>query len=182
MTTEKRLEIEVKIRVQHLDALRRKIRLLPADLETARAFERNMVFDTAGGHLKGQGILLRLRQQGARVLLTMKSPLQGQTAYKVREETEVDVSDFEKLKKIFAAIGFQVCFVYEKYREVYRALGAQIMVDETPIGNFIEIEGDPDRIDAVAARLGFAASDYIADSYYRLFLVSGRSGHMVFTP
>jgi len=60
--------------------------------------------------------------------------------------------------------------------------GVGVMVDETPIGNFLEIEGDPAGIDAVAARLGFARSDYITDSYHRLFLLSGRSGDMVFTP
>jgi adenylate cyclase class 2 len=54
------------------------------------------------------------------------------------------------------------------------------MLDETPIGNFLEIEGDPAGIDAAAARLGFARSDYITDSYHRLFLLSGRSGDMVF--
>ena len=180
MNTENRLEIEVKIKVQLPDPWRQKIELLPAALEAERVFEENIVFDTTQKRLKKQGILLRLRQQGARAILTMKTPVQENSIYKIREETEVEVSDFASMEKIIRAIGFQVFFIYQKYREVFTVPGAHIMIDETPIGNFIEIEGNPDRIDAVAARLGFTAADYITDSYYRLFFLSGRSGHMVF--
>lgn len=181
MNTEKRLEIEVKIKVQQLDPWRQKIKQLPAALETKRVFERNIVFDTAQKYLHERGILLRLRQQGTQAVLTMKSPVPGNSVYKVREETEVQVSDFVDMEKIIRAIGFQVFFIYEKYREVFKLPGAHIMIDETPIGNFFEIEGNPERIDAIAARLGFTRADYIRDSYYQLFLRSGHSGHMVFS-
>jgi len=170
----------VKLRVQALEPWRQKIRLLPAVLEAGRVHERNIVFDTAQGDLRRQGILLRLRQQGAQAILTMKMPVQNKSVYKVREETEVRVSDFAAMEKMLLATGFQAVFIYEKFREVFKAFETLIMADETPIGNFLEIEGDPGRIDAVAARLGFSAADYISDSYYRLFLASGGSGHMVF--
>jgi adenylate cyclase, class 2 len=180
VNTEKRLEIEVKIKLQRLEPWRRKIRLLPAALESARVFERNIVFDNGQGDLKKKGILLRLRQKGGQAVLTVKMPVQKKSIYKVREETEALVSDFANMEKMLQDIGFRPFFIYEKYREVYSALETQIMVDETPIGNFIEIEGAPERIDAVAARLGFSAADFIPDSYYGLFLRSGGSGHMVF--
>ena len=182
MNTEKRLEIEVKLRVTQLGPLRRKITHLPATLAAARVFERNIVFDTDQGNLKAQGILLRLRQQGAQAVLTVKMPAREKSIYKIREETEVRVSDFASMEKIMQALGLRAFFVYEKYREVFAAFETLIMVDETPIGNFIEIEGPTERIDAVAARLGFSQADYIADSYYRLFLLAGGSGHMVFAP
>jgi adenylate cyclase class 2 len=181
VNTEKQLEIEVKIKAPLLDPLRRKIRLLPAALEAGRVFERNIVFDTARKKLQKSGILLRLRQQGPRAVLTVKMPVPGDSIYKVREETEVEIPDFANMEKMIRAIGFRAFFIYEKYREVFNAGGARIMVDETPIGNFIEIEGDPEHIDAIAARLGFTRADYISDSYYQLFLRSGRSGHMVFS-
>jgi adenylate cyclase class 2 len=180
VNTEKRLEIEVKIKAQRLEPLRRVIIGLPAVLEAERAFERNIVFDSERVNLRERGMLLRLRRTGERAVLTLKAPVAGDSRYKVREETEVAVSDFAAAEKIIAALGFRVFFIYEKYREVFSAGMARIMIDETPIGDFIEIEGEPDRIDAVAARLGFAADDYIRDSYYQLFLRSGRSGHMVF--
>jgi adenylate cyclase class 2 len=170
----------VKIKVELLDPLRKKIKLLPAALEAERVFERNIVFDTTQKRLQKRGILLRLRRQGAQAILTMKMPVQGNSVYKLREETELEISNFANMEKIIRAIGFREFFIYEKYREIFSALEARIMIDETPIGNFIEIEGNPDRIDAVAACLGFTAADYITDSYYQLFLCSGRSGHMVF--
>jgi adenylate cyclase class 2 len=180
VNTEKQLEIEVKIRVQQLDPWRQKIRLLPAVLETERVFEKNIVFDNTRGDLQKHGILLRLRQQGLQPVLTVKMPVRENSIYKIREETEVRVSDFSAMEKMILAIGFRVVFVYEKYREVFKALQTRIMIDETPIGNFIEIEGDSERIDEVAGRLGFSAANYVKDSYYQLFLRSGGSGHMLF--
>jgi predicted adenylyl cyclase CyaB len=123
-----RLEIEVKIKVQQLEPLRREIMGLPAALETERAFERNIVFDSARGKLRERGMLLRLRRTGERAVLTLKAPAQDNSRYKVREETEVAVSDFVAAEKIFGALGFRVFFIYEKYREVFSASGARIMI------------------------------------------------------
>ena len=58
--------------------------------------------------------------------------------------------------------------------------GQEIEIDETPIGCFLEIEGDPDGITAVAAELGYRPADYVAESYVGLFLASGGKGDMVF--
>ncbi len=43
------------------------------------------------------------------------------------------------------------------------------VIDETPIGNFAELEGSADWIDRVAAKLGVDRSAYITLSYGRLF-------------
>jgi adenylate cyclase class 2 len=112
----------------------------------------------------------------------MKNPTGRASAYKVREETETNVSDFSAAEKILRGIGFQAVFTYEKYRETFRLGRALVMLDETPIGDFLEIEGAPAAIDEAAARLGFSGADFITDSYHRLFLLSGRSGDMVFAP
>lgn len=182
MNTESRLEIEIKLRVGPLAPWREKLIALGAEMKCPRGLERNLVFDTPRRRLKKNGMLLRLRRSQGRSVLTMKLPARGEAGYKVREETEVDVSDFAAMAGILGGIGFRPFFTYEKYREMFQVDGVGVMVDETPIGNFLEIEGDPAGIDAVAARLGFARSDYITDSYHRLFLLSGRSGDMVFTP
>jgi adenylate cyclase class 2 len=180
VNTENRLEIEIKIRVDLLPPWHGKLVGLGATLECPRALERNLVFDTPGSSLKKRGILLRLRQHGGGSVLTMKTPARQDGVYKVREETEVDGFDFARMEAILCGIGFQPFFIYEKYREVFAMNGARIMLDETPIGNFLEIEGEPAGIDAVAAELGFSRGDYRSDSYYQLFLISGCSGHMVF--
>ena len=54
------------------------------------------------------------------------------------------------------------------------------MVDETPIGTYIEIEGEIKSIHAAAQAMGYNASDYISESYASLFYASGGRGDMVF--
>ncbi len=183
MSTEKRLEIEVKVRVDSLPPWRAKLIALGAKLSSPRQLEHNRVFDTPSGSLQAGGVLLRLRRCGARSVLTMKKPPQEYgTVYKIRDETEIVVPDFAVIEKILLGIGFRACFCYEKYREGFSLDAAQVLLDETPIGCFIEIEGAPPAIDRVAARLGFSRGDYVIDSYHRLFLLSGGSGDMRFAP
>jgi adenylate cyclase class 2 len=43
------------------------------------------------------------------------------------------------------------------------------VVDETPIGNYAELEGADNWIDRISARLGVDPSEYITLSYGRLF-------------
>jgi adenylate cyclase class 2 len=44
------------------------------------------------------------------------------------------------------------------------------MFDETPIGNFLELEGDAEVIELVASRIGFKPDAYVADSYVEMQL------------
>ena len=71
-------------------------------------------------------------------------------------------------------------FRYQKYREVYRWNDVEVVVDETPIGSFLEIEGDLAAIHAAAADLGYGPADYIRESYAALFLAGGGRGDMLF--
>jgi adenylate cyclase, class 2 len=45
-----------------------------------------------------------------------------------------------------------------------------VLVDETPIGNYLELEGPPRWIDQTARLLGFTHADYITRSYGYLYL------------
>jgi len=62
-------------------------------------------------------------------------------------------------------------FRYEKYRTHFTRPGSAgvAMLDETPIGDFIELEGSPAWIDKTARELGFSAVDYVTASYARLY-------------
>jgi hypothetical protein len=52
------------------------------------------------------------------------------------------------------------------------------MLDETPIGDFLELEGEQPVIASVAARLGYRPDAFITSSYRELYLASpaGQSG------
>lgn len=117
--------------------------------------------------------------EGGMAWLTFKrpAPRQGRGAnaprYKIREEREVRLSDAETSAAILRALGFEPVFRYEKYRSTFRLPGpreAKIELDETPIGDFLEVEAQCAAIDRAAALLGYAPADYITKSYGELFL------------
>ena len=43
---------------------------------------------------------------------------------------------------------------YEKYRETFTLEGAEIVLDELPVGNFMEIEATREQIRSITAALG----------------------------
>jgi adenylate cyclase class 2 len=142
-------EIEIKLRVDDLAALRRKLRALGARL-LHRVYEWNILFDTPRQRLRRKGQLLRLRLEyrpGAakspiRSLLTCKGPglpsvssplgshpraklprtgaSLSRPRYKVREEAETGVTDPHALADVLSALGLAPSFRYEKYRTTYR--------------------------------------------------------------
>jgi adenylate cyclase, class 2 len=191
-------EIEVKLRVSDRRALLGQLARQKARLERARVHEMNTLYDTPEGTLARNGQLLRIRVErpagkagnGARsprratgagsALLTYKGPQRGggreggpvRQRYKVREEREVRIGDPEALASVLEAIGLRGWFRYEKYRTSYRLPGLprlKVEMDETPIGDFLELEGDRGAIDSAAARLGFGPADFISLSYGALF-------------
>lgn len=166
----KHSEVEIKLPVADPAAMRRALLRLGLRTHTRRTIERNVVYDTSRGSLRAAGHLLRLRQYGRDVIVTYKGP-QMPGRHKVREEREVLVGDADAFHAILDRLGFRPAFYYEKYRTFFgRPSANHAALDETPIGDFLELEGSPSWIDSTARRLGFQPSDYITASYGRLFL------------
>ena len=101
---------------------------------------------------------------------------------KVREEIETEAESSAALLAILAAVGYTPVFRYEKYREEYAATGVVVAVDETPIGAFVELEGEPAAIYALAAQLGFAPAEFVTASYRTLFVAAGGPGSDMLFP
>jgi adenylate cyclase class 2 len=70
---------------------------------------------------------------------------------------------------ILRALGFAPTFRYEKYRAEWSDGTGHVVLDETPIGSFGEIEGPPRWIDRTARALGIARRDYITETYAPMF-------------
>jgi len=173
-------ETEVKLRIADAGAAREALRRLGAQLVRDRHFEDNLLFDDARGSLRETGTVLRLRRTPRGGVLTFKGPREGQEGVKSREERETSVDEPEAVRAILKRLGYRPVFRYQKYRESWTYRGQEIEVDETPIGAFLEIEGDADGIHAVAAALGYGRRDYVTESYVGLFLAGGGKGDMVF--
>ncbi len=111
-------------------------------------------------------------------------------SYKVRIETETLLTDGPALAAIFHQLGFGPVFRYEKFRTEWShttptidgplftdpslpnelPIGRHLVLDETPIGDYAELEGPPAWIDHTLAQLNVDPASCLTDSYGTLFL------------
>lgn len=166
------VETEIKFRVNDLDALSRKLQAAGFRVETPRSFESNVLYDTPDRRMRARTEILRIRSYAGRWTLTHKrlpdiGP--GEDRHKHRIETETEVSDGQALAEVFRSVGLVAAFRYEKWRTEWSDGEGHCVVDETPIGNYAELEGAADWIDRISLRLGVDPVEHITLSYGRLF-------------
>jgi adenylate cyclase class 2 len=168
------VETEIKFRVDDLAALATRLEAAGFLLQTPRSFESNVLYDTPDRQMRARTEILRIRNYAGHWLLTHKrlpdiGP--GEDTHKHRIETESEVSDGDALAQVFHSLGLVPAFRYEKWRTEWSQGEGHCVVDETPIGNFAELEGPAEWIDRAAASLAIGPADYITLSYGRLFEV-----------
>jgi adenylate cyclase class 2 len=163
-------EIEIKLPCPDPAAVRRRLEEQGARLLRERHDESNQLWADPGGRIEREGSALRLRRTEGEALLTYKGPARFEGGVKRREEREVRVSDADEAAAILARLGFTPKFRYEKRREEWELAGSLVALDETPIGRFVEIEGDPREIRKTVAALGLDFAEAIPYSYARLYI------------
>jgi adenylate cyclase, class 2 len=161
-------EVEIKFRIADERALARALKGAGFKQIAASTHEMNALYDLPGQMLRKRGELLRLRKYGEQWVLTHKAKAAA-GRYKVRVELETRVESGERTDGILRALGFAPTFRYEKYRAVWSGGPGHVLVDETPIGVFGEIEGPARWIDRTAQALGITSADYITQTYADLF-------------
>jgi adenylate cyclase class 2 len=166
------IETEIKFRIDDLAGLSARLKEAGFRLETPREFESNVLYDTPDRTMRARTEILRIRHYCGRWIVTHKrlpdfGP--GEDRHKHRIETETEVGDGEVLAGIFESLGLVAAFRYEKWRSEWTDGQGHCVVDETPIGNYAELEGASEWIDRAAARLGVDRSQYMTLSYGRLF-------------
>jgi adenylate cyclase, class 2 len=176
-----KLEREAKLRFPDAAEARRAVERLGARLRRARHFEDNLLLDDPSRALARVGTALRLRRAEGRAILTFKGARQEDASgHKVRTEIEVEVADGDIAQALLEALGFQPAFRYQKFREVWDWKDAEVDVDETPLGTFLEIEGPADTIREALSALGLGPDDCVLESYPALYRAAGGQGDMVF--
>jgi len=174
-------EVEIKFRVEDIAALTASLQGTGFLQVTPRTHEMNTLYDLPGSPLRRRGALLRIRKYGVKWTVTYKDKTsQRPGRHKSRREIETPVENGQALADILIASGFEPGFAYEKFRSEWSDGTGHVVIDETPIGNFAEVEGPPEWIDSVAARLGIPHQRYITASYAELFLLwKKKSGSQV---
>ena len=163
------LEAEIKIPVADLDAVREALARASAIAVHPRAREVNLLLDTDDGRLQNAGTVLRLRRYGRRHILTFKGPAVYYGPVKERPENEVEIEDAEKMLEILGHLGLRVVTRYEKDREMWLTHDVSVVLDHTPMGDFVEVEGQRERLQTVARSLGLDPSTAVRGSYLSLW-------------
>ncbi len=102
-------------------------------------FEENILYSS--GMLAETFAVLRVRKTHGKTILTYKKRVQNEFNIKHQIEHETEVSNAEELEKIIESLGFHKFVVYEKRRKTWNFRAVEIVLDELPFGEFMEIEG-----------------------------------------
>ncbi len=154
------IETEVKFLITDPERLAEKLAALGAKLVQPEGHEVNLRFDHPDGSLTSTFQVLRLRKD-TRFRLTYKGAGYMVGGVGARTEIEFEVSDFEAARAFLEALGFVISMAYEKYRTTYHLRNVEVVLDRTPMGDFIELEG------AAAAELEDAAGEIGLDWHTR---------------
>lgn len=156
-------EIEIKI----LGIDRKAVEAKLVSLGAKKVFDDKihaLYFDFTDAALKNVGCALRLRLEGPKSVLSLKKFIES-TEAKIREEHEIEVSDFGTMKYFLETLGLNSWLEMKKHRTSYEFRGVHFEIDEyydayNYIPQFLEIEGhDIETIYACADLLGFTESD-----------------------
>jgi adenylate cyclase class 2 len=174
------LEIEVKFYLPDIESMQRRICALGAESK-GRVFENNIRYEDDCNTLIRKKSLLRLRRD-TKTILTFKSiPPVTSTEFKIFNELEIEVSDFETMNQILVKLGLHPEQIYEKWRETLILDQTRFNLDAMPYGTFLEIEGSEDDIRAYAARLGLSWHNRILLNYLEIFEIIRQQRGLKFT-
>ena len=178
-------ETEIKVEIQNPEDFCERLRTLNPRVISSRHFEDNRLFDFPEKSLLSRRCLVRIRQAGEKSVLTFKGPAKENGIFKTREELETGLEDGITALEILQKLGLREWFRYQKYRREFELDTVIVAVDETPIGNYAELEGSETAILELARKLDIGQTRFIRNSYYSLYLedcrLKGKTpGEMVF--
>lgn len=172
-----RSETEIKIPVTHLDSVREALVRHAATQIHPMAREVNILLDADDDRLGSSGSILRLRIYGDQHIVTFKGPVRYLGKIKERPECEVSCDDTGRMAELFRHLGFSAIARYEKFRETWLFGGVEVVLDHTPMGDFVEVEGPPETLNTTAVALGLDPERAVRGSYLSLWSEYRKSRH-----
>jgi adenylate cyclase class 2 len=161
------IEIEVKFYLDNIEPIREYLLGFGAVCK-GRFFESNIRFEDNNKLFKNES-LLRLRKD-SKTTLTYKSkaPIENDQ-FKIHQELEVEISDFDTMNLILESLGFHKEQIYEKWRETFVINKTIVCIDQMPFGDFLEIEGEMKDIRYLADSIALGWEKRILLNYLELF-------------
>ncbi|MCX6686734.1 MAG: class IV adenylate cyclase [Methanoregula sp.] len=169
------LEIELKVRVDSLGPVRKKLQENNAEF-FGRVYEHDIYYNAPHRDFKKTDEALRVRYTDRNITITYKGAKIKNLGIKAREELNTAIESGEVFGHILSRLGFEKSAEVNKWRENYRYSNASIALDEVEnLGTFIEIEVLADnttstatkRIDHIKKELGIKGKAILA-SYLEL--------------
>lgn len=164
MNNYSRSEIEVKI--LDIDVAEIESRLRKIDIRKLfdRVLTRTLIFDHPNLRLRALGKVLRLRQVGDKVFLSIRQGNQNRSTSPFQKvtESEIKLDDFYQAFSLFEGLGFQAFRYQEKKRTGYSYPGGvSIEINEFPkIPPYLEIEADSEeKIKDFLSKINYTMSD-----------------------
>ncbi|WP_319580384.1 class IV adenylate cyclase [uncultured Methanospirillum sp.] len=171
------LEIEIKVRVPDIKAVREKV-IASGGVLTETLTEHDSYYNAPHRDFGVTDEALRLRETGVKTTVTYKGPKDTILGSKVREEINLDIADPKSFDTIITRLSFVMVAVVRKRREYYKYQDFTISLDQVEgLGDFVEIELISDnnaekaaaRVDETARKMG-VTGERITLSYLELLL------------
>jgi adenylate cyclase, class 2 len=156
---------EVEVKILEIDPPELEKKLL--DLGAKKTFEGELLayhFDFVDESITKAKNVLRLRKEGDKTTFTFKKHIQSNEA-KIREELEVEVSDFDIMLRILGELGLQTKHVTTKRRTVYSLPDVHFALDNLTgehdsVPEYLEIETeDVETLHKYVEMLGYSNDD-----------------------
>lgn len=164
------LEVEIKVKVEGLEALPSRLEALGFSCTAGMQVEKSVLWDRED-ELRSRGEALRVRLYGGEVRITWKGARHPDARLKIRPEVETSVASEVAFGAILQALGYRPVFEMVKERATYEREGLLVCLDRTPFGCFVEVEGPTAAIEATLAALGLAEAPVETRSYPTLFRI-----------
>lgn len=162
-------EIEAKIRVDSLEAIKQTLKSLGVDCRH-EIRQEDAYFMDAAGLLAKNDCGLRIRRQWIdgqhSACVTFKGAKVG-GPYKSRPEFETGVDNAGMIERIFESLGYEKQITVEKKRTVWDLDDCEVCLDNVSLlGSFVEVEGpDEAAISGVLKKLNLQHQPVIKQGY-----------------
>ena len=175
MDTKDYIEYEAKFYPVDKVEYRKKLLSIGAKLAIPERKMLRIVADTRANPIIKPHTAIRIRDEGGVIRMSLKMSALDAGILTDQKEIDVEVSDFEKARKIMESVGVVFNRRQETLREEWEYKGAQVTIDTWPgLDTYSEIEADSEeKVKEIAIDLGFdwdkkiimAASDLYSKVY-----------------